>query len=95
MRIFEIRGSKYLETEQTWLDQVGIGLTLWEGEFEGIKDFWLRWCDGGGNILLTGDERAKEAENRATEAENRATEAENRARRLAEQLRALGVEPEQ
>ena len=88
MRIFEIRGSKYLETEQTWLDQVGIGLTLWEGEFEGRNDLWLRWCDGDGNILLTGDERAKEAENRATEAENKA-------QRLAEQLRALGVEPEQ
>ena len=88
MRIFEIRGSKYWETEQTWLEQVGIGLTLWEGEFEGRNDLWLRWCDHTGKILLTGDERALVAEKKATEAEKRA-------QNLAEQLRALGVEPEQ
>jgi Uma2 family endonuclease len=95
LRIFELRGSKYFETEQTWLEQVGIGLTLWEGEFEGRKDSWLRWCDREGNILLTGDEQATEAKKRAEAAEKRATEAENKAQRLAEQLRALGAEPEQ
>jgi len=87
LRIFEIKGSKYFETQETWLEQVGLGLTLWSGEFEGRNDIWLRWCDCHGNILLSGDEKA-------IQAENRATEAEKKAEKLAAQLRALGVEPE-
>jgi hypothetical protein len=55
-------------------------LTLWQGEFESRQDLWLRWCDKDGNIFLTGDERAEEAEQKA--------------QRLAEQLRALGVDPD-
>jgi Uma2 family endonuclease len=102
LRIFEIKGRKYFEKLETWLEQVGIGLTLWEGEFEGRKDLWLRWCDQDGNILLTGDERAKqaetkvkEAETKAKEAETKAQQAELKAQQLAEQLRALGIEPEE
>ncbi len=38
--------------------------------------------------------RAEEAESRAQQAQSRAEEAESRATRLAEQLRALGVDPE-
>lgn len=86
LRIYELRGRRYFETTETWLEQVGLGLTLWEGEFEGRQDIWLRWCYKDGNILLTGDERASEAEQRASEAEQRA-------QLLAERLRAMGVDP--
>lgn len=41
---------------------------------------WLRWWDAEGNLLLTSQERAEQERQRAD--------------RLAEQLRALGVEPE-
>jgi len=101
LRLHELRGIRYSETTEMWLEQVGLGLTLWQGEFEGREDIWLRWCYQDGNILLTGDElaeeaenRAEEAENRAQEAENRAQQAENRAQLLAEQLRALGIDPD-
>jgi len=40
----------------------------------------LRWWDTQGNLLLTGDERAKQERQGAD--------------RLAEELKALGVEPE-
>lgn len=79
LRIYELRGRRYFETRETWLEQVGLGLTLWEGEFEGRRDVWLRWCYKDGNILLTGDERAFEAEQRA--------------QLLAERLRSMGVDP--
>lgn len=101
LRIFEIKGRKYFETGQRWLEQVELGLTLWQGEFEGRSDLWLRWCDKNSNILLTGDERAKEAETKAQQAETKAQQAEtkaqqaeNKAQKLVEQLRALGVEPD-
>lgn len=94
LRIFELRGLRYFETEVTWLEQVQLGLRLWEGEFENKVDTWLRWCDQEGNILPTGDEKALNAEERAQTAEQRAQTAEQRAQILAEQLRALGVTPE-
>jgi Uma2 family endonuclease len=79
LRVFELRGLRYIELEQPWLEQVNLGLTFWEGRFEGTQRTWLRWCDEGGNILKTGDERAQTAEEKAN--------------KLAEQLRALGVDP--
>lgn len=108
LRFHELRGIRYSETTEMWLEQVGLGLTLWQGEFEGREDIWLRWCYQDGNILPTGDElaeqakhrvqeaenRAQEAETRVQEAETRAQEAETRAQLLAEQLRALGIEPD-
>jgi Uma2 family endonuclease len=93
LRIYELRGRRYFETTETWLEQVDLGLTLWEGEFEGRQDIWLRWCYKDGNILLTGDERASQAEQRASEAEQRASEAEQRAQLLAERLLAMGIDP--
>jgi hypothetical protein len=41
------------------LQRVGIGLTLWQGQFEEAVDrLWLRWCNPQGQVLLTGTERA-------------------------------------
>jgi Uma2 family endonuclease len=94
LRVFELRGMRYFEISENWLEQVDLGVTLWEGEFEGRQDTWLRWCDRQGNILPTGDERNWQAEQRATEAEHRASEAERRAQLLAEQLRNLGINPD-
>ncbi|MFB2897655.1 hypothetical protein ACE1CI_32460 [Aerosakkonemataceae cyanobacterium BLCC-F50] len=94
MRVFELRGMRYFEISENWLEQVDLGVTLWEGEFEGRRDTWLRWCDRQGNILLTGDERSRQAEQRASEAEHRASEAERRTQILAEQLRNLGINPD-
>jgi Uma2 family endonuclease len=87
LRIYELRGRRYFETAQTWLEQVNLGLNLWDGEFEDRQDTWLRWCDREGNNLLTGDEGAKLAEQRVQAAEQR-----NQI--LAERLRILGVDPD-
>lgn len=63
------------------LPGVGLGLTLWQGKFEGLEAQWLRWCDPAGHLIPTGAERAEHERRRAE--------------RLADQLRALGVEPEE
>lgn len=101
LRVHELRGRRYSETPETWLEQVGLGLTLWEGEFEGRQDVWLRWCYQDGNVLPTGDERAEQErldkeqqQQRAEQAEHRAEQAEQRAQLLAEQLRAMGIDPD-
>ncbi|HLP91028.1 MAG TPA: Uma2 family endonuclease [Nostocaceae cyanobacterium] len=87
LRVFSLKGRRYTEKTETWLEDVDLGITLWEGNFEGRDDTWLRWCYQNGTVLQTGDERAKEAEERAQKAEERA-------RLLAERLKALGVDPD-
>ncbi|MEH1895340.1 MAG: Uma2 family endonuclease [Nostoc sp.] len=87
LHVYELRGTRYFETSETWLEQVGFGITLWEGEFEGRQDHWLRWCYQDGNVLSTGDERASQSEQRASEAEQRN-------QLLADRLRAMGVDPD-
>lgn len=59
LRTYQLSVRHYVEMETFWLEEVGLGLTLWEGVFEGQQDIWLRWCDKEGNILPTGAERAK------------------------------------
>ncbi|KAM3100473.1 Uma2 family endonuclease [Phormidesmis sp. 146-12] len=58
---------------------MGIELGIWQGQIEGMELPWLRWWNGDGNLLLTGDERAEQERQRAD--------------RLAERLRQLGIDP--
>ena len=74
--------------EPVWFPEVELGLRLWEGRYEDHENTWLRWVDAGGQLILTGSERA-EVERQRADAERQ------RADRLAEQLRRLGVDPEE
>lgn len=86
-----------------WLDSVGLGLTLWQGQFEDEVDrLWLRWCDQQGRVIPTGAERANVADQRAAaesqraETEHQRAEIEHqRAERLAERLRTMGINPDE
>ncbi|WP_041596284.1 hypothetical protein [Halothece sp. PCC 7418] len=64
------------------IDQLGLG--LWEGEYQGINRLWMRWYDQNNNWIPTPAEPESQ----------RAEQANQRAERLAEQLRALGIDPE-
>jgi Uma2 family endonuclease len=66
---------------------LNVELGIWQGYYLNANLPWLRWWDNEGNLLLTGEERAKVERQRADLAEQ-----ENA--RLREQLRALGVEPD-
>ncbi|MEO1211348.1 MAG: Uma2 family endonuclease [Cyanobacteria bacterium J06638_20] len=67
--------------QHIWLPSVGLGLTLWQGEFEEpVSRLWLRWCDEQGQVIPTGAEVADPERQRAD--------------RLAAKLRELGVNPD-
>jgi Uma2 family endonuclease len=84
-----------------------MGVELGIQEDVGIS--WLRWWDDSGSLLLTGDERALEAEAKVLQAEAKVIQAETiaseeslakqqaeqKAARLAERLRALGIDPDE
>jgi len=56
LRIFQLNGVSYVPKIDTWFPEVGLGLTLWNGEFENISATWLRWCYADGHPIPTGDE---------------------------------------
>jgi Uma2 family endonuclease len=60
VRIYERGiGKRYRLRKDSQLPEVGLSVTLWQGEFEGHTDSWLRWCDAAGNVIPTGQERAR------------------------------------
>ena len=78
-----------------------VELGLWQGSYQNQTQIWLRWWDSEGNLLLIGDERAElekyrgEQERLRAEQEYlRAEQAEQKAARLAERLRAMGIDPD-
>jgi hypothetical protein len=80
LRLFGRQRTVYEELSEPWLADIAIGITLWHGEFQGVTSTWLRWCDRQGHILPTGLEVAEQERQRAE--------------RVAEKLRALGIDPE-
>jgi Uma2 family endonuclease len=63
LRYFKLVGRQYQEQALQaqnpclWLEDLGIGLGIWNGVFDGVPSHWLRWCDRQGNWLLTDTEQ--------------------------------------
>jgi Uma2 family endonuclease len=58
LRVFELQNQSYVPKSDAWFPEVGLGLTLWQGEFENVGGTWLRWCYASGDPIPTGDELA-------------------------------------
>lgn len=65
---------------------LGVELGLWQGNYlNNPEQFWLRWWDLEGNLLLIGKEEAELQRQRAEQAEQKVAQ-------LAERLRAMGID---
>lgn len=68
--VYELGFGKRLRPRKDFsLPTLGLSLTLWEGQYEGVTDTWLRWCDQDGQLIQTGKEGREQAEVRAARAE--------------------------
>jgi Uma2 family endonuclease len=94
LRAFLLRGRTYEAIDASWFPEVGLGMKLWEGEYEDCHATWLRWCDREGKVIATGKERVAEEHRRAEEAERQAAREKEQAERLRAKLRALGIDPD-
>ncbi|KAF0248775.1 MAG: hypothetical protein FD167_1820 [bacterium] len=66
-------------TNQTFFPEIGLGLIIWEGEFENtVSKSWLRWCNEQGQIIPSGIEKAEIQSQRADEEKRRADEEKQR-----------------
>jgi len=85
LRAFQLVGTRYqemtLSDERLWLDEVELGLGVWQGSYQNTQGFWLRWYDAAKNWIPTPTELV----------EKERTKAE----RLATKLRELGINPEE
>ncbi len=114
LRAFHLYNGRYqrqhlpLPCQRFWVDEVGLGLGVWEGEYESVNTRWIRWYDKNDNWLpcakeqtqiaqaeaQTAQAEAQAAQAEAQAAQNRAAGAEEKAYRMAERLRALGIDPD-
>ncbi|MDF5734089.1 MAG: Uma2 family endonuclease [Rhizonema sp. PD38] len=105
-RVFILVATRYQELslpeQKLWLEDVGLGLGLWQGSYQETQGLWLRCYDADGNWIPTADERAQQerqqrelAEQKVFQERQRAEFERHRAERLAARLRELNVDPDQ
>jgi hypothetical protein len=70
--IYRLSGTDYERQSSLRLPDIGLGVTLWDGTYDGKTDTWLRWTDADGNLILTGKERAEQERQRAEQEPQRA-----------------------
>lgn len=73
--------------QRYWLTDMGLFLGVWQGKKEERTGYWLRWWDEAGNLLPWAVEQLAQERQRAEQERQRAE-------RLADLLRAQGIDPE-
>ncbi|AFY45526.1 Uma2 family endonuclease [Nostoc sp. PCC 7107] len=89
LQAFHLVADRYSEINLTkpriWMPTLQLGLGLWQGTYQGIERFWLRWYDADGNWIPT----PVEQENQQVEILAAKVEI------LAAKLQELGIDPNQ
>lgn len=75
------------------MPEINLSLGLWQGSFQDIERFWLRWFTLAGELIPAPTEEAAAATERAIIAEQEAAQTKRKVEQLAERLRQLGVNP--
>jgi Uma2 family endonuclease len=78
-----------------WLEDLQIGLGIWEGMFNNIPGCWLRWCDRQGNWYLTDTERERLAKQQAEQQAQQERLAKQQAEQQAQQEQLAKQQAEQ
>jgi Uma2 family endonuclease len=95
LNIYELRARAYYKKENQFLEQIGLGLTLWTGIFEEREEEWLRWTDQEGNLLLTGLEGIALRDKKLKQEQKKTEQEKQRAEKLATKLREMGINPDE
>ncbi|MFM7437119.1 MAG: Uma2 family endonuclease, partial [Snowella sp.] len=69
LRLFKLINGSYQAEDvskgEYWFAEIQLGLKLVFGKYQGLNRLWLRWCDAGGNLIPTSNERAEQEKQRA------------------------------
>ncbi|NER04708.1 MAG: Uma2 family endonuclease [Okeania sp. SIO3C4] len=77
------------------IEELGVELGLWEGNYDNQFMLWLRWWDAEGNLLLIGNERAEIEKARAERAESELEKALLVQKNAISRLLAIGLSMEE
>ncbi|MEH1971389.1 Uma2 family endonuclease [Nostoc sp.] len=110
LEVHKLVNGKYelQEGNPVWLPEIGLGIGCERGNYCGVTREWMYWYDEQGQRYLTPAEqikqetqraqqetqRAQQETQRAQQEAQRAQQAELRVQQLTEQLRALGIDPD-
>ncbi|MBH8572602.1 Uma2 family endonuclease [Nostocaceae cyanobacterium CENA369] len=104
LRAFRLNGTRYeaipLPENRFWLQELELGLGLWQGTYQKTTGLWLRWYNTTGWVLTLAEkaeqerQRAEQERQRAEQERQRAEQERQRAERLAEYLRSQGIDPD-
>lgn len=63
LRVFQLVGTRFqemtLSDEKVWLDEIQLGLGVWQGSYQDTQGLWLRWYDAQQNWVPTPLEKAE------------------------------------
>jgi len=91
LRVFELQNQSYVPKTDAWFPEVGLGLTLWQGEFENVAGTWLRWCYPSGEPIPTGDELARQKDAQLSQKDAQLLEEQARTKQAFIQMIELGL----
>jgi Putative restriction endonuclease len=96
LEVHKLVNGKYelQEGNPVWLTEIGLGIGCERGNYCGVTREWMYWYDEQGQRYLTPAEQVKQETQRAQQEAQRAEIAEQRVQQLTEQLRALGIDPD-
>jgi Uma2 family endonuclease len=63
LKVFQNIAGRYQPMEiadnRVWLPELGLGIGLWQGNYQDFERLWLRWYDAAGNWISTAREKAE------------------------------------
>ena len=79
LRVFQLVGVRYqalaIVNQRFWFEELGLGLGVWQGRYQGAEGQWLRWYGGAGQWLPTPAEQMEQERLRAEQAEAKLVQA--------------------
>ncbi|MBP0017407.1 MAG: Uma2 family endonuclease [Cyanobacteria bacterium SBLK] len=73
-----------LDGDRLWMEELGLGLRLWRGIYDGLERLWLRFDDASGALIPTEAERERQEKEQAQSA----------LQELRDRLQAMGLDPD-
>jgi len=95
LMVYELQDGEYVARDDYCLPDLNLSLQFWDGTYEKVSWDWIRWCTLEGDMLLTGEERAEQADERAEQVAREAEQADERAEQATREAEQATREAEQ
>jgi Uma2 family endonuclease len=99
LRVFRLIDGYYqeidIEGQGIWIEELGLGLGLWQGEYEGLERLWLCWYDASGSWIPTKSEQIEQQRQRAEQKQQQLEQKQQQLEQKQQQLDMVRQQAEQ